>query len=192
MAKTHERFIASKTAAGFVVREAQAGRSTVTFDYFVVATKLGSAGQRMAMVSAAEARTFGARGRLPVTPRTPHAPSRPPATVVIQRGSAVAELSERRSESIENAPLAYCGARRYDDHECRGIASSMPRPFHYNTSRRKQGDRRATRSAYQRWSQPLQKRIAKGPVQTDAKTPERCNIFITSALKSSAVRFFIR
>ena len=66
--ETHELFVASKTAVGFVVREAQGGRSTVMFDYRIVATKFGEAGQHMAMVSSAEARTLLARVRLPAAP----------------------------------------------------------------------------------------------------------------------------
>jgi hypothetical protein len=64
-AETHELFVASKTAAGFVVREAQAGRSTAPFDYRIVATTFGAAGQRMTMLSPAEARTLGSKIRLP-------------------------------------------------------------------------------------------------------------------------------
>jgi hypothetical protein len=47
----HGLFVASKTPNGFIVREAQGGRSTVTFDYRVVATAAGQAGQRMAVTS---------------------------------------------------------------------------------------------------------------------------------------------
>jgi len=49
---TRGLFVASKTAAGFVVRESQGGRSTVSFDYRVVATSLGQAGRRMSFESA--------------------------------------------------------------------------------------------------------------------------------------------
>ena len=66
--ETHELFVASKSAAGFVVREAQAGRSTVMFDYRIVATKFGAASQHMALVSPAEARTLGAHFGVPVAP----------------------------------------------------------------------------------------------------------------------------
>ncbi len=46
---TRGLYVAGKTAAGFVVRESQAGRSTVTFDYRIVGTALGAAGQHMAI-----------------------------------------------------------------------------------------------------------------------------------------------
>jgi len=49
---TRGLFVASKTAAGFVVRESQGGRSTVSFDYRVVATSLGQTGRRMTFTSA--------------------------------------------------------------------------------------------------------------------------------------------
>lgn len=44
----HGLFVALKSRNGFIVREMQAGRSSVAFDYRVVATALGKAGQRMA------------------------------------------------------------------------------------------------------------------------------------------------
>jgi hypothetical protein len=50
---TRGLFVANRTPAGFVVREAQAGRSTVGFDYRVVATALGKTGQRMARIDPA-------------------------------------------------------------------------------------------------------------------------------------------
>jgi hypothetical protein len=49
----HGLFVAAKTATGFIVREAQAGRSTVSFDYRIVATALGQTGQRMAATNPA-------------------------------------------------------------------------------------------------------------------------------------------
>ena len=76
--ETHELFVASKTAAGFVIREAQGGRSTVPFDYRIVATKFGAAGQHMAMLSPAEARTLGAHAPLPAVPAV-KLPARLPA-----------------------------------------------------------------------------------------------------------------
>ena len=45
---TRGLFVATKTPSGFVVREAQAGHASVSFDYRIVATALGQAGQRMA------------------------------------------------------------------------------------------------------------------------------------------------
>jgi hypothetical protein len=44
-------YVASKSADGFVVRETQNGRGTFAFDYRIVATALGRAGERMALVS---------------------------------------------------------------------------------------------------------------------------------------------
>ncbi len=44
---TRGLFVPTKSAAGFIVREAQGGHSTVSFDYRIVATALGEAGQRM-------------------------------------------------------------------------------------------------------------------------------------------------
>jgi hypothetical protein len=50
---THGLFVASKTPSGFVVHENQNGRSTVSFDYRIVATALGHTGQRMSVANAA-------------------------------------------------------------------------------------------------------------------------------------------
>jgi hypothetical protein len=50
---THGLFVATKTPAGFVVHEAQGGRSTVTFDYRIVATAAGQGNVRMAVVNPA-------------------------------------------------------------------------------------------------------------------------------------------
>ncbi|MBD5606380.1 MAG: hypothetical protein IAI48_15025 [Candidatus Eremiobacteraeota bacterium] len=44
-------YVASKSSEGFVVREAQGGRSSMTFDYRVVAAPLGHARDRMARVT---------------------------------------------------------------------------------------------------------------------------------------------
>ncbi len=49
---TRGLFVAGKTATGFLVRESQGGRSTVSFDYRIVATAAGQAGQRIAVVNA--------------------------------------------------------------------------------------------------------------------------------------------
>jgi hypothetical protein len=46
---TRGLFVMAKTAAGFVVREAQGGHATTSFDYRIVATALGQSGQRMAL-----------------------------------------------------------------------------------------------------------------------------------------------
>jgi hypothetical protein len=50
---TRGLFVAAKLARGFVVREAQGGRSTVSFDYRIVAVGRGEAGQRMTFVAPA-------------------------------------------------------------------------------------------------------------------------------------------
>jgi hypothetical protein len=50
---TRGLFVASRTPAGFIVRESQAGRSTVAFDYRIVASMLGQTGQRMARINPA-------------------------------------------------------------------------------------------------------------------------------------------
>jgi hypothetical protein len=49
-------FVASKTPNGFVVRESQGGRSTMDFDYRVVALPLGHAAERMALAPRSEPR----------------------------------------------------------------------------------------------------------------------------------------
>lgn len=46
---TRGLYVAAKTAGGFVVREAQAGRTTTSFDYRILGTAFGRAGQRMAV-----------------------------------------------------------------------------------------------------------------------------------------------
>ena len=48
-------FIASKTPAGFVVREVQGGRATLEFDYHIYAPALGQAGHRMTEMTPAQA-----------------------------------------------------------------------------------------------------------------------------------------
>jgi hypothetical protein len=50
---TRGLYVATKTAGGFIVREAQGGRSSVSFDYRIVATAAGQSGQRMTIMSAA-------------------------------------------------------------------------------------------------------------------------------------------
>jgi hypothetical protein len=72
---TRGLFVASRTPAGFVVRESQAGRSTVAFDYRVVATALGQTGQRMAAIDPVNDRSM-VSAPLPVMPArasVPHA-----------------------------------------------------------------------------------------------------------------------
>jgi hypothetical protein len=50
--------------SGFVVRESQGGRSTVGFDYRVVATPLGQTGRRIALADGAA----GPRDPIPAVP----------------------------------------------------------------------------------------------------------------------------
>ena len=50
---THGLFVALKTAHGFIVRESQGGRSSVAFDYRIVASTQGQIGKRMSLVSSA-------------------------------------------------------------------------------------------------------------------------------------------
>ena len=45
---THGIFVAAMTADSFIVRESHGGHATVSFDYRILATALGQAGQRMA------------------------------------------------------------------------------------------------------------------------------------------------
>jgi hypothetical protein len=47
---TRGLYVAQKAAGGFVVREAQGGRSSLRFDYRIVATAAGRAGRRMAYI----------------------------------------------------------------------------------------------------------------------------------------------
>jgi hypothetical protein len=67
---TRGLYVATKTAGGFIVREAQGGRSSVSFDYRIVATAAGQAGQRMTIASTA---TLPHAPPANATPRTPKA-----------------------------------------------------------------------------------------------------------------------
>lgn len=71
---THGLFVATKTANGFIVRESQGGRSTVSFDYRIVATALGQTGQHMALVNEA-AGNFAPRTAALATPALSAAPA---------------------------------------------------------------------------------------------------------------------
>jgi hypothetical protein len=73
---THGLYVAAKTARGFFVRESQGGRSTVPFDYRILATAIGNTGQRMAVVPAnmLARRVHGApRAAIPALPLSPPA-----------------------------------------------------------------------------------------------------------------------
>jgi hypothetical protein len=74
-------FVASKTATGFIVREAQAGHSTVPFDYRIVATALGASGQHMEILSPAAARALAPSAARPIAP-APKIPARLPPPAV--------------------------------------------------------------------------------------------------------------
>ena len=52
--ETRGLFVAQKTSHGFVVREMQAGRSNVAFDYRIVATTRGGAGKHMTLTHVAD------------------------------------------------------------------------------------------------------------------------------------------
>lgn len=74
---THGLFVASKTAAGFIVRETENGRSTLNFDYRIVATALGQTGRRMAVTNGS---LFAQpRATMPVVPavKAPRVPAIP-------------------------------------------------------------------------------------------------------------------
>lgn len=68
--ETHGLFVATKTAKGFIVREAQAGHANVSFDYRIVATALGQNGQRMGTLESSAA---APRAALSVAPKRPQA-----------------------------------------------------------------------------------------------------------------------
>ncbi len=70
---TRGLFVASRSVAGFIVRESQAGRSTVAFDYRIVASVLGQTGQRMTRINPATD-TLLKRAPLPVMPATATVP----------------------------------------------------------------------------------------------------------------------
>jgi hypothetical protein len=55
---TRGLYVASKSPDGFLVRETQNGRDTLAFDYRIVATSLGHAGERMAPITPAQAMTI--------------------------------------------------------------------------------------------------------------------------------------
>ncbi len=65
-------YVAQKTATGFVVRETQGGRSSLAFDYRIVAREYGHAAERTSVASSATA--FGA----PRLGPSAAAPARPP------------------------------------------------------------------------------------------------------------------
>ena len=65
-------YVAQKTATGFVVRDTQGGRSSLAFDYRVVARQYGHAAERTSVAASAEA--FGAPRMGP----SAAAPARPP------------------------------------------------------------------------------------------------------------------
>lgn len=77
-------YVPEKTAAGFVVRESKGGRSTISFDYRVVATALGQLGQRMSVADGAMlprsvhmTPTHAARISPPARPKLPAVPRVP-------------------------------------------------------------------------------------------------------------------
>lgn len=59
-------YVAQKSPTGFVVRESQGGRSTLDFDYRIVATSLGHARERMALANQSQLRA--PRALIPTLP----------------------------------------------------------------------------------------------------------------------------
>jgi len=83
-------YVAEKTAAGFLVRESKGGRSTVSFDYRVVATSIGQLGQRMSVADGAMSPrsvhvtpTRNARISPPAPPKLPRVPRVPSMRVPV-------------------------------------------------------------------------------------------------------------
>jgi hypothetical protein len=58
-------FVTQKTLNGFAVRENNGGRSTLAFEYRIVAKPFGSTAKRLPMVDVSLRRTIGARSRYP-------------------------------------------------------------------------------------------------------------------------------
>jgi hypothetical protein len=77
---TRGLFVAMRTVNGFIVRESQGGHATVSFDYRIVATALGQAGERMALTRAAAAIARVAR---PVIPKMQAALARLPPKLAL-------------------------------------------------------------------------------------------------------------
>lgn len=81
---TRGLYVASKGPTGFVVREVQGGRGSLTFDYHIYATALGHAGERMALMTDAQTRAMSPRAPLVTQrplPAIRFSPLRPPAQV---------------------------------------------------------------------------------------------------------------
>lgn len=72
---TRGLFVAAKTPTGFIVRESQAGHSTVTFDYRVIGSALGKSTQRMAVATTADVRPLAGAIVLPHTPARAQVPA---------------------------------------------------------------------------------------------------------------------
>ena len=71
---TRGLYVAQKGSAGFVVRELQGGRSSISFDYHIYATKLGYARERMTEMTPAFVRAMEPRSavkRVTVRPQQP-------------------------------------------------------------------------------------------------------------------------
>jgi hypothetical protein len=78
---TNGLYVAAKTASGFIVREIHGGRSTLPFDYRIVATALGASAEHMAFLSPAAARALAPPVPLPVV-KAPKIPARLPTPAV--------------------------------------------------------------------------------------------------------------
>jgi hypothetical protein len=59
-------YVSQKTLTGFAVRENNGGRSTLAFEYRIVAKPFGSNAKRLPMVDVPLRRTMGARSWHPV------------------------------------------------------------------------------------------------------------------------------
>jgi len=70
-------FVQKKTLQGFIVPESQGGRSTVTFDYRIVATPLGQLGRRMSAATGISNRLPAALRRASLTVQRPAMPPIP-------------------------------------------------------------------------------------------------------------------
>jgi hypothetical protein len=61
---TRGLFVANKSPAGFVVREVQGGRGTLSFDYHIYGAKLGHANERMTEMTPAQAQSLMPRATI--------------------------------------------------------------------------------------------------------------------------------
>jgi len=74
-------YVASESAAGFVVRESHGGRSTLAFDYRIVAQQYGAHGERLPHAPSVPRATLPAKDRLAIERARNHHQFVPPALV---------------------------------------------------------------------------------------------------------------